>query len=102
LEEYDILRSVDRGLDAFGSHLKQTIYWKISILHGSMNKAVIAKPTIFVELLRQLLRDSATGVERCIIQELRRDFELSPEEAQDLHTALEAAKSQITPTASIS
>jgi hypothetical protein len=89
-------------LNPFGSHLKQTVYWKISILHGSLNKAIIANPTIFVDLLRQLLRDSASGVERCIIKELKHDFELSAEEARDLQSALEAAKDQITPTASLS
>lgn len=101
MEEYDILQSVDRGLDPFGSHLKQTLYWKISILHGSLNSAIIARPTIFVELLKQLLGDSSIGVEKRILKELRRDFELAPEESTDLLSALEAAKNLITPTANL-
>lgn len=98
LEEYDLLQCVDRGLETMGSQIKRTVYWKISILHGSLHDTIVTNPKIFGNVLREIFGDTAIVVERSIIQELENAFELEQGDRQDLISVLEGARRQISPT----
>ncbi len=98
MEEYDVLQCVDKGLDLLGSHIRQTIYWRISILHNSAHSCIVENPAVFVKILHELFGDSSYGVEKAIIKELRRVFELERTETVDLEQALLSVRNQITPT----
>jgi hypothetical protein len=74
VEDYDLLRCIDKGLENFGKSVKQTIYWKISILYGSPQEAIISNPAILVEVIRNTFRDSAIGVEKFLINEIVSSF----------------------------
>ena len=65
LEEYDLLQCIDRGLDPFGSHVKQTIYWRMAILHGSSQGGIVANADAFARVLEDLFGDTAEAKSRC-------------------------------------
>jgi hypothetical protein len=95
LEEYDLLKCIDNGLEPFGSHVKQTIYWRMMILHGSQREAVVAQPAVFVNVLREILADSSIGIEKSIILEITHVFKLKAKDRESLARAIEAAREQI-------
>ncbi|MGI0091454.1 MAG: hypothetical protein ACREBS_07075 [Nitrososphaerales archaeon] len=95
MEEYDVLRCIDKGLEPFGSHVKQTIFWRMAILHDSTQSRVIANPGILSIVLHELLGDSASGIEKSIIKEIRRVFDLSVEESRTLTDAITSATKQV-------
>jgi hypothetical protein len=102
MEDYDLLKCVDKALDKFGTSVKQTIYWKITILHGSLQNAIVENPSIFIGVLHDIFRDSSIGVERSIIEEIRSAFTfVEGEVVETLGDALKLAKEQITPTTSL-
>ena len=94
LEERDILKCVEKGMEPFGPHAKQTVFWRISILHHSVESCVISSPSVFVDVLRDVFADSAVAVEESITNELAREFSLSEErgELDSLERAIVAAK----------
>jgi hypothetical protein len=98
LEEYDLLQCIDRGLEAFGSHVKQTIYWRVSVRHGSLHNGIVADPKVFVTTLREIFGDSSIGIEDAIIRELEETFSLREHDCIDLALALDAACKQVTPS----
>lgn len=96
MEDYDLLQCIDKGLERFGTSVKQTIYWKISILHGSLQNAIIANPSIFINVLRELFHDSSVGVEESLLKEISEVFGSC--DGNTLEDAIRSAKDQITPT----
>jgi hypothetical protein len=95
LEECDLLGCIDRGLEPFGSHVKQTIYWKMMILHCSHREGIINDPSIFVKVLQEIFGASAIGIEKSIVRELRKVFALSVEDRETLTSAIVAARDQV-------
>jgi hypothetical protein len=100
LEECDLLGCIDRGLEPFGSHVKQTIYWKMMILHGSQRQGVIAHPGTFAKVIEEIMGGSAVGIEKSIIREIRKVFDLSVPKTETLVTAIDAARERIVPVSS--
>jgi gamma-glutamylcysteine synthetase len=95
MEEYDLLQCVDKGLDPFGTNVKQSIYWKMSILHNYSRNEIIENPELLQNVIRETLSDSAISVEESITRQIRLKFDLSAENAQNLKEAINNAKSQI-------
>jgi hypothetical protein len=97
LEECDIVTCVDKGLEPYGSQVKQTVFWRISMSHGSLVNSLIADPAIFVNVLREIVGSGSAAVEKSIIKELRQAFDIPRKEGPvDLITALKIARNQIT------
>lgn len=93
------MQCVDRGLESFGSHAKQTIYWRITILHNSLHSCVVEHPELFSDILHQLFGDTGYVAEAAIIRELRKTFDLKGMDIQTLAEALVHAREQIAPDA---
>ena len=95
MEEYDLLQCVDKGLDPFGTNVKQSIYWKMSILHNYSRNEIIENPELLQSVIRETLNDSAVSVEESITRQIRLKFDLPTENARNLSEAIENAKRQI-------
>ncbi len=95
MEEYDLLQCVDKGLDPFGTNVKQSIYWKMSILHNYPRNEVIENPDLFLAVIRETLSDSAISVEESITRQVRIAFDLPAENARTLKEAITNARRQI-------
>jgi hypothetical protein len=95
MEEYDLLQCIDKGLDQFGTNVKQSIYWKMSILHNYSRNEIIENPDLFLKVIRETLSDSAISVEESIARQIRLKFDLPIENAQDMKRAIVSAKRQL-------
>jgi hypothetical protein len=95
MEEFDLLQCIDKGLDQFGTNVKQSIYWKMSILHNYTRNEIIENPDLFLKVIRETLSDSAISVEESIARQIRMKFDLPNENAQNLKEAIVSAKRQI-------
>ena len=98
MEEYDILQCIDRALDAFGSSVKNSIFWRMSTLHNSTTSEVISDPTAFANVVHEVSNGSAHEIEASIINEMRKAFDLPASKTRNLVVALSAAKEQLTGT----
>jgi hypothetical protein len=105
LEEYDLLQCIEKGLEPFGSHVKQSIFWKMSILHNYSRNEVSENPEILTSVIRETLSDSSSAVEDSIAEEIRKKFSLPEEESRTMAGAIKSAKRQIigvyTPVATV-
>lgn len=95
MEEYDLLQCIDRALDEFGSSTKNTIFWRMTVLHNSNRSEVISDPRIFVGVIEELLGNSAPAIKKAIIREIRKKFDLSMSEVPTLEAAIEVAREQV-------
>ena len=95
LEEYDLLQCIDKALDAFGSSVKNAVFWRMTILHNSSRSEVISDPRILVEVIRETFGSGSTAIETSIIQEIRKKFELSSKGTGSLADAITEAKGQV-------
>jgi hypothetical protein len=95
MEEYDLLQCIEKGLEPFGSHVKQSIYWKMSILHNYSRTEVIDNPDLLTSVIRETLSDSSPAVEESIAAEVREKFNLSIRDSKTMSDAIVAAKRQI-------
>ena len=66
--------------------------------HGSLHNSLITDPSIFVNVLREIVGPASKAVERSIIDELRRVFRLPRNEgrSRELLETLIAVREQIT------
>jgi len=95
MEEYDLLQCIDKGLEPFGTHVKQSIYWKMSILHNYSRNEVIENPELFTSVIRETLSDSSVAVEESIVREIRGKFNIPYKESMSVVDAIMNAKRQI-------
>ncbi len=95
MEEYDLLQCIEKGLEPFGSHVKQSIFWKMSILHNYSRGEVIDNPELLASVIRETLGDSSPAVEESITNEIVRKFDLTPKEKVSMAQAISAAKRQL-------
>ena len=101
LEEYDLLECIDKGLQPFGTHVTQTIYWRLLILHGSQREGIITDPAAFAKMLREIFDESSIGIEKSIIREISKVFTLSDKDSETLATAIVAARGQVVLVSSV-
>jgi len=95
MEEYDLLQCIEKGLEPFGTHVKQSIYWKMSIVHNYARNEVIENPELLASVIRETLSDSSPAVEQSIASEIRRKFDLPTEESRTMVDAIVNAKSMV-------
>ena len=100
MEEYDLIRCIDKALDQFGSSVKNAIFWRMSILHKSNTSEVISDPAVLTGVIEEMFSDSATEIEKSIIDEIIKVFDLSFEETSSLAVAVSAARQQVIATVS--
>jgi hypothetical protein len=95
MEEYDLLQCIDKGLEPFGSNVKQSIFWKMSILHNYSRSEVIENPELLTNVIRETLSDSSIAVEESITNEIRQKFTIPYKESESLVDVIRSAKRQV-------
>ena len=95
VEEYDLLQCIDKALDAFGSSVKNAIFLRLTMQHNSSRNEVISDPSILARVIEESFGNSATGIERSIIKELRKKFAITSKGVRSLVEAINDAKAQI-------
>ncbi len=95
MEEYDLLQCIDKGLEPFGSNVKQSIFWKMCILHNYSRVEVLDNPELLVNVIRETLGDSSAAVEESVANEITRKFDLSLKDQVTMVQAISEAKRQL-------
>jgi hypothetical protein len=98
METYDLLQCVDRGLDAFGTNMKQAVYWALMSKESLSSDKILAKPDAFVRALQEIFGNGYPLAERSIVKEMKKTFELSNMQpgTYDIIEAFEIASKEIT------
>jgi len=65
-------------------------------LHNDTSQEVIPDPQAFESAIVELLGANATRIEKSIIREIRKTFNLAIEDTRSMVAAIEAAKEQVT------
>src|SRR5271169_1037000 len=77
LEMYDLLQCVDRGLDNFGTNMKQAVYWSLMSKEAISSDKILSNPEAFVRALKEIFGNGFPLAERSIVKEMKRTFELN-------------------------
>jgi len=97
LEMYDLLQCVDRGLDAFGTNMKQAVYWSLMSKEAISSDRILSNPEAFVRALREIFGNGYPLAERSIVKEMKKTFELeNPTSTYTILKAFEIVSKDIT------
>jgi hypothetical protein len=77
MEMYDLLQCLDRGLDAFGTNMKQAVYWSLMSKEGISSDRILSNPEAFVRALKEIFGNGYPLAERSIVKEMKKTFELN-------------------------
>jgi hypothetical protein len=97
MEMYDLLQCVDRGLDAFGSNMKQAVYWSLMSKEAISSDRILSNPEAFVRALKEIFGNGFQLAQRSIVKEMKKTFELNlPSGSYDILEAFEIVSKDIT------
>jgi hypothetical protein len=74
LDDYELMRCIDDGLDKFGRGIKFTVYWRMVVLNESPSEGIISNPQGFVAALKSIFGNSAKQIEAAIVDEIRNAY----------------------------
>lgn len=95
MEEYDLIECIDRGLDRFGSSVKNSIFLKLSFIHNSDSSEIIQDPFVFKSVIEEIFGQGAGEIETSIICEIKKAFQLAADETKNMVSAIIAAKKHV-------
>lgn len=87
-----ILRAIDRGLEPIGESAKRSLYLHARRKHKLNRYEIPERPSQFSKVLEEVYGRSALGIERRIVEAVRKEFALSPTPASLGEAVILAAK----------
>ncbi len=97
MEERDLLRCVDRGLDAFGSNMRDATYSALRVNEGLFSfSEMVSNPDALEGALKSVFGAGYVFAERSIITEMKKKFDLSsPASSYTISDAFTIASKEI-------
>jgi len=89
--ESEIVKCVDRGLDAIGQNVKQVIYWHLENRLNIKRSEIASKPEAFIKALESMFGEGARHLEKAIIREISMTFDV-PIPSDSLAEVIRAAR----------
>ena len=83
------------ALDAYGSQVKNVVFWKFEEMHQARRLEIYLHPEKFVETLRYIFGTGAGMVEKAIIREMKRCIDSREIDSSNLVTALRQVRREI-------
>jgi hypothetical protein len=74
MEMYDLLQCIDRGLDVFGTNMKQAVYWTLMSKEAISSDRILSNPESFVRALKEIFGSGYPLAERSIVKEMKKTF----------------------------
>jgi hypothetical protein len=97
MEMYDLLQCVDRGMDTFGTNMKQAVYWALMSKESLSSDKILENPEAFVRALKEIFGSGYPLAERSIVKEMKKTFELNlPSGSYDILEAFDIVRKDIT------
>lgn len=88
---------MDRGLDAFGTNMKQAVYWRLMSEEALPSDKILSNPEAFVRTLKQIFGNGYPLAERSIANEMRKTFQLNmAPSSNDLLEAFDLVSKDVT------
>jgi hypothetical protein len=75
--DLDISRCIDAGLDTIGASSKKVVYWYLSQKCNLNREDVPENPLIFLDALKTIFGQGAGILERTIMRELKKAFDVT-------------------------
>ncbi len=88
-----VLECVDKGMAPVGESARQAIYWHIANSQHLKREEIPRKSGQFIKALEAMLGTGAKTIEKGIVMELRREFDLS-HDAENFEHALKEAEAK--------
>ncbi len=96
MEIYDLLQCVDRGLDSFGSNMRQAVYWRLMSDEALPSDKILENPEAFVRVLKAIFGSGYPLAERSIVREIKKTFHLNLPPQCNISDTFELASKEIT------
>jgi len=94
---YDLRLCVDKGLDSFGSNVKQAVYWSLMSKESISSDEVLSNPDAFIRALKEVFNAGFPLAQRAIVKEIKKTFEIDMSPGSyDLQEALDLVSKEIT------
>ncbi len=88
----ELVTSLDRALDEYGSSVKQVVYWNFEMTYGYGRESVFSHPEEFVKTLKSIFGSGAALVEKRISSEIRSAQGLDGDNSESLVNLLRTAR----------
>jgi len=94
---YDLRSCVDRGLDSFGSNMKQAVYWTLMSKESISSDEILSNPDAFIRTLKEIFSSGYPLAQRAIVKEIKKTFSIEMQPGNyNLLEAFELASKEIT------
>ena len=88
-----ISRCIDRALDSLGAGVRQSLYFQIERKFHVQKGELEHKPSEVIEHLQEILGPTGSSfVEKLLIREIRKEFDLEFEQEQSLDSVIAHAR----------
>ena len=87
-----VLECVDKGMAPVGESARQAIYWHIANRQHLKREEIPRKPGQFIKALQAMLGTGTKTIEKGIVMEMRREFNLSHDVENFENAVKEAAR----------
>jgi hypothetical protein len=92
-----LLRCVDKGLDSFGSNMKQAVYWTLMSKETISSDRILSNPEGFIRVLKEVFSSGYPLAQRAIVKEIKKAFEVDvPAGSYNLLEVFEIVSKEIT------
>ncbi len=71
-----LLECIDKGFDIFGLTVKQIVFWELKTISNLGKKEIPGRPKEFVEALHRFFGAGSGPVEKSIVREITKSFDL--------------------------
>jgi len=71
LNDYDMMDSIEEGLNKFRPGIKYTLTWRMVVQVASPKEGILANPQAFVTALRSIFGRSAQMIEQEILEQIK-------------------------------
>lgn len=95
LDDFEIMECIDEGLNLFGSNIRYTIYWRMTILNNIPREGILVNPEAFVRGIESIFGAGASRIEAAIVDKIKRRFNIQTFETTRFSDLIHQIRMQI-------
>ena len=95
MDDFELMECVDEGLNLFGSNIRYTIYWRMTILNNIPREGILVNPEAFVRGIESIFGAGASRIEAAIVDKIKRRFNLQTLETTSFPELIHQIRMQI-------
>jgi len=100
LDEMALLECIDEGLGVLGRDAERKVYWRLLLIekmkeNGASDRGILRNPEGFLGAVEATFGIGAWAIERAIVVEIKRRFQLQDVESSNLAVVIKAGMHKI-------